>query len=116
MLSTKSFVTFAEASRKLPSVASIQYNGLDTHRSLSSEYITIVRGDKRLRNPNAAMIATKRAALCLPIDSSMARSKESLEVNERLIPVSNLEKGFYPGGKFKKGQVIDTRKSDSSSQ
>ena len=37
----------------------------------------------------------------------MATKNEYLEVDGRKIPLSNLEKVFYPGGRFTKAQVID---------
>src|SRR5438477_5701463 len=37
----------------------------------------------------------------------MAEQKQVLEIEGRKISVSNLDKIFYPGTKFTKGQVID---------
>ncbi|HYB99836.1 MAG TPA: non-homologous end-joining DNA ligase [Candidatus Limnocylindrales bacterium] len=37
----------------------------------------------------------------------MARKREQLEIEGRRLAVSNLDKVLYPGGRFRKGQVID---------
>jgi bifunctional non-homologous end joining protein LigD len=54
---------------------------------------------------SVARVQKRRSAR--PAKTSSARTSETLEVSGRAVPVSNLDKIFYPSVGFTKGQVID---------